>query len=199
MELKSTGKKIKEQRLRKNISQEKLAEIIDVSPSYISNLESGNRVASLPTMLAIVNVLDLSFDYLMLDNLKTKYFKQTKCVPKSAKPSYNKINTLYSANKIGNKLIISRFKSINKSILLISNGEEFTTGIHELKINDDVYVASKKPDYFTFAHYQMISLNEENNCNLVFSKRIYDTDEILKLPVKRYKTFMQDFIEQFSF
>lgn len=132
-------------------------------------------------------------------NIKTKYFKQTKCVPKSAKPSYNKINTLYSANKIGNKLIISRFKSINKSILLISNGEEFTTGIHELKINDDVYVASKKPDYFTFAHYQMISLNEENNCNLVFSKRIYDTDEILKLPVKRYKTFMQDFIEQFSF
>ncbi len=71
MELKSIGKKIKEQRLRKNISQEKLAEIIDVTPSYISNLESGNRVASLPTMLAIANVLDLSFDYLMLDNLKT--------------------------------------------------------------------------------------------------------------------------------
>lgn len=70
MELKSIGKKIREQRLRKNISQEKLAEIIDVTPSYISNLESGNRVASLPTMLEIVNVLDLSFDYLMLDNLK---------------------------------------------------------------------------------------------------------------------------------
>ena len=71
MELKTIGRKIKEQRLRKNISQEKLAEIVDVTLSYISNLESGKRVASLPTMLAIVNVLDLSFDYLMLDNLKT--------------------------------------------------------------------------------------------------------------------------------
>lgn len=72
MELKSIGKKIKEQRIKKNISQEKLAELIDVTPSYISNLESGNRIASLPTMLDIVNVLDLSFDYLMLDNLKSK-------------------------------------------------------------------------------------------------------------------------------
>ena len=52
MELKSIGKKIKNQRIRKKISQEKLAELVDVTPSYISNLESGNRVASLPTMLA---------------------------------------------------------------------------------------------------------------------------------------------------
>lgn len=70
MELKSIGKKIKEQRLQKHISQEKLAELVDVTPSYISNIESGNRIASLPTMIDIVNVLDLSFDYLMLDNLK---------------------------------------------------------------------------------------------------------------------------------
>lgn len=69
MDLKSIGKKIKEQRIRKNISQEKLAELIDVTPSYISNLESGNRIASLHTMLEIVNKLELSFDYLMLDDL----------------------------------------------------------------------------------------------------------------------------------
>jgi transcriptional regulator with XRE-family HTH domain len=69
MEMKTIGKKIKDQRIRKNISQEKLAELIDVTPSYISNLESGNRIASLPTMLDIVNVLDLSFDFLMLDDM----------------------------------------------------------------------------------------------------------------------------------
>ena len=69
MDLKSIVKKIKEQRIRKNISQEKLAELIDVTPSYISNLESGNRIASLHTMLEIVNKLELSIDYLMLDDL----------------------------------------------------------------------------------------------------------------------------------
>lgn len=69
MELKSVGKKIKEQRILKHISQEKLAELVDVTPSYISNIESGNRIASLPTMLEIAKVLDISMDYLLLENL----------------------------------------------------------------------------------------------------------------------------------
>ena len=69
MELQSIGKKIKDKRQQKNISQEKLAELVDVTPSYISNIESGNRVASLPTMLEIVRVLDLSLDYLLLENV----------------------------------------------------------------------------------------------------------------------------------
>lgn len=69
MELKTVGKKIKEQRILKRISQEKLAELVDVTPSYINNIESGNRVASLPTMLEIAKVLDISMDYLLLENL----------------------------------------------------------------------------------------------------------------------------------
>lgn len=69
MELKSIGKKIRDQRRIKNMSQEKLAELIDVTPSYISNIESGNRVVSLPTMLKIVKVLDLSLDYLLLEDI----------------------------------------------------------------------------------------------------------------------------------
>lgn len=69
MELQSIGKKIKDKRQQKNISQEKLAELVDVTPSYISNIESGNRIASLPTMLEIVKVLDLSLDYLLLENV----------------------------------------------------------------------------------------------------------------------------------
>ena len=69
MELQSIGKKIKAKRQQKNISQEKLAELVDVTPSYISNIESGNRIASLPTMLQIVKVLDLSLDYLLLENV----------------------------------------------------------------------------------------------------------------------------------
>ena len=48
---------------------EKLAELVDVTPFYISNIESGNRIASLPTMLKIAKTLDISLDYLLLDNL----------------------------------------------------------------------------------------------------------------------------------
>lgn len=69
MDLKSMGRKIKEQRIKNNMSQEKLAELVDVTPSYISNLESGNRSASLKTTLDIVNVLNMSFDYLMFESM----------------------------------------------------------------------------------------------------------------------------------
>ncbi len=75
MELKSIGKKIREQRQIKHLSQEKLAELIDVTPSYISNIESGNRVASLPTMLEIAKVLDISLDYLLLEDITNNYNK----------------------------------------------------------------------------------------------------------------------------
>jgi len=73
MDLQSIGKKIKEKRQQKHISQEKLAELVDVTPSYISNIESGNRVASLPTMLEIAKVLDLSLDYLLLENVTNNF------------------------------------------------------------------------------------------------------------------------------
>lgn len=73
MNLKSIGKKIRDQRHIKHISQEKLAELVDVTPSYISNIESGNRIGSLPTMLEISKHLDLSLDYLLLEDLTNNF------------------------------------------------------------------------------------------------------------------------------
>lgn len=73
MNLKAIGNRIKEQRIMKKISQEKLAELVDVTPSYISNIESGNRIGSLSTMMEIARVLDSSLDYLLLNDLTNNY------------------------------------------------------------------------------------------------------------------------------
>lgn len=73
MNLKAIGNRIKEQRMMKKISQEKLAELVDVTPSYISNIESGNRIGSLSTMMEIARVLDSSLDYLLLNDLTNNY------------------------------------------------------------------------------------------------------------------------------
>jgi len=73
MNLKAIGNRIKEQRMMKKISQEKLAELVDVTPSYISNIESGNRIGSLSTMMEIAKVLDSSLDYLLLNDLTNNY------------------------------------------------------------------------------------------------------------------------------
>ena len=55
-----------------------------------------------------------------------------------------------------------------------------------------VFISSKKPDYITFAHYRIISLYAENNCELIYSKRFYDNNDI-DVPKPAYTSFIKDF------
>lgn len=59
------GKRIQNKRKELKITQEKLSEIIDVSPSYISEIERGSSICSLSTIVNIAKILDLSLDYLV--------------------------------------------------------------------------------------------------------------------------------------
>lgn len=113
---------------------------------------------------------------------------------KSRESSYLEISTLISAKKVGEKLILSTISRDNRGFLVISKGIEYKECICNLEIGDDVYIATKKQDYMTFAHYKITSLNRENNCKLIYSKRIYGgVDEIKRLPKASYKSFMREF------
>lgn len=63
---KEIGKRIQAKRKEIKITQEKLSEIIDVSPSYISEIERGSSICSLATLTNIANTLNASLDYLVL-------------------------------------------------------------------------------------------------------------------------------------
>ncbi len=63
------GAKIKYFRTQKGLSQEELAEFVDVSPVYISNIERGEKAASLKVIIALANALNVSTDVLLADNL----------------------------------------------------------------------------------------------------------------------------------
>lgn len=117
MDLKSMGRKIKEQRIKNNMSQEKLAELVDVTPSYISNLESGNRSASLKNTLDIVNVLNMSFDYLMFESMtyNDKEFK----IDKNLQELKNILERIQDKELIQEYLIYCR--GIADSMLEIKN------------------------------------------------------------------------------
>ena len=70
------GKRIKEHRQRRNLTQEMLAELIEVSPGYISLVETGRKQASLDTLLSISNVLNITLNELLVGNqipLKSDY------------------------------------------------------------------------------------------------------------------------------
>ncbi len=59
------GRRIRKQRTVRGWTQEALAERVNVSTSFIGHVERGTRKASLETLVAIANVLDVSLDYLL--------------------------------------------------------------------------------------------------------------------------------------
>lgn len=56
------GKRIKEIRLSKNLSQEKLALISNVDRTYIASVESGKRNISIVNLEKIIKALDVNFE-----------------------------------------------------------------------------------------------------------------------------------------
>ena len=69
MDMIAIGSKIKEARERAHLTQEELAEIIDISPTHMSVIERGVKTPKLDTFVKIVNALNLSADALLLDGM----------------------------------------------------------------------------------------------------------------------------------
>lgn len=64
----SIGKRIAKIRKKKKLTQENLAELVDSSSTYISNIERAAKQPSLSMLVRIASVLEISLDYLVLDN-----------------------------------------------------------------------------------------------------------------------------------
>lgn len=65
LDMKETGRRIKQKRKELSMTQEKLAEQIDVSTHYIYEIESGMKTMSIYTLDAITHALQTSSDYLL--------------------------------------------------------------------------------------------------------------------------------------
>ena len=67
MNLKPIGTRIQEIRKAKKLTQEQLAEMVDLSPSYISAVERGAKTPKLETLIELANTLGASADDLLGD------------------------------------------------------------------------------------------------------------------------------------
>lgn len=63
LDFKAIGLKIKERRQTLKITQEYIANVLDVNPSHISNIECGRANPSLTALVKIANILECSVDY----------------------------------------------------------------------------------------------------------------------------------------
>ncbi|MDE7306840.1 MAG: helix-turn-helix domain-containing protein [Clostridia bacterium] len=60
-----TGKIIKEERLQKNMSQRKLAEVLGVTQDSVSLWETGKRLPATEHIIALCKFFKISADYLL--------------------------------------------------------------------------------------------------------------------------------------
>lgn len=65
MNLAEIGGRIKARRRSMGISQEKLSEMVSVSPHYIYEIERGMKSMSLETLIGLSEALNLSTDYIL--------------------------------------------------------------------------------------------------------------------------------------
>ena len=59
------GEAIRAARMRRGLTQEALAEMLDITPIHLKNMESARRKPSVPLLFALMELLDLSVDALV--------------------------------------------------------------------------------------------------------------------------------------
>ena len=72
MVYKAAGKQIQLLRQRHNLTQKELAEIINSSQNYLSDVETGKKRPSLDYYITIANYFKVSLDQLFADELSMK-------------------------------------------------------------------------------------------------------------------------------
>ncbi len=71
--MKEIGKRIAQYREAKGYTQEKFAEIVALTPNYLSAVERGVKTPSVKTLVAIINSLEVSADEIFIDVIKVGY------------------------------------------------------------------------------------------------------------------------------
>lgn len=69
LDFRAIGQRIKIARIKKRLTQDTLSELVNITPQHMSNIERGGSSVSLPTLIAIANVLHVSIDELLCDTI----------------------------------------------------------------------------------------------------------------------------------
>lgn len=68
MDYSAMGKRVRKHRVYLGYTQEQLAEKAGVSASFIGHIEQGTRIASMQTLVALCEALDVTPNFLLQDN-----------------------------------------------------------------------------------------------------------------------------------
>ncbi|MCX8075211.1 MAG: helix-turn-helix domain-containing protein [Clostridia bacterium] len=63
------GKRIKQARHKKGYTQQELAELVGISSNFLGNIERGQKLPSIDTLIKISNELKITLDSIFTDSL----------------------------------------------------------------------------------------------------------------------------------
>ncbi len=106
MELYKLGEKIRTTRLSCGLTQEKLAEMVDISTNFMSLIENGRNM-SVETLVKIADALGVSVDYLLNDTIKVQGDKIMAQISQS-------LSTLSDDEKLFFLNVIKQYKNIER-------------------------------------------------------------------------------------
>ena len=91
------GRRIKAARMEKKLTQEKLAEIINISTTYVSEIESKATVPSAAILFPICKLLNVSIDDIIFDTTSDSIKKLTRKLSQCSEKQLELINSLVDA------------------------------------------------------------------------------------------------------
>lgn len=66
------GERVKKFRKNRGLTQEKLAELLNISVPHMSNIENGKTKFSMPVFINLINILDVTADMLLFEQITSK-------------------------------------------------------------------------------------------------------------------------------
>lgn len=97
MDLHDMGKRIRQKRMSRSMTQEQLAEVTGLSIPYIGMIERGDRTPSLETFIQIADELNATADELLCGSLQEGYrLRLSKYEEKVAKLTLEERNKFYT-------------------------------------------------------------------------------------------------------
>lgn len=101
------GERLKQARLSKKLTQEDLAEQLDVSVAFLSRIECGTSHVNLKRLNQLCSLLDVSEGYILsgTSDLSDRYLEEDfkkildKCSPEKQKLIYNIAKTIAETNE----------------------------------------------------------------------------------------------------
>jgi transcriptional regulator with XRE-family HTH domain len=89
IDYKELGKRIRAERRKQDLTQEKLAEMADISESFLGHIERGGRTLSIETLAKLANALNLSIEYIVCG----EFNYQPNMLPAEIHDSLNKMSS----------------------------------------------------------------------------------------------------------